>query len=127
MILYPKSQGDSLETPSWILGLARDLMGLPPGYVMLDPCPINGSGGLTIEWTGPTFVNPPFSNILPWVEKALSSSGPVVLLLPVRSTKDWFHLLLNSPRSTFYWLSKRVRFSGMKTNPPFDCFLVVIQ
>jgi hypothetical protein len=127
MKLYPKSKGDSLETPFHILEMARNLPGTYCELSMFDPCPINGEGGLEKEWKGQTFVNPPFSNILPWVEKALGSHGPIIMLLPVRSTKDWFHLLLESPRVDFHWLRKRIRFSGMKTNPPFDCFLVVIR
>jgi hypothetical protein len=36
-----------------------------------DPCPIGGTDGLVREWGTRCFVNPPYSNIKAFIEKAL--------------------------------------------------------
>ena len=73
-----------------------------------DPCPnhkrlLDGAithleeakyDGLLEPWDDyNVFVNPPFSDIAPWVEKADKKRDPdqkVILLLPVRSDQPWF-------------------------------------
>ena len=119
---------DHVETPTDILEQARNLPGMYPEISMFDPCPLHGKGGLDRVWKGQTFVNPPFSDITPWVLKALESEGPVVLLLPSRTSSLWFKLLWESPRKKYFdWLPRRIWFVGQKEDAPFDCFLVVIQ
>lgn len=77
---------DDWATPQWLLAL------LFPGGEYYDPCPINGSGGLDAWWPNgkPVYINPPFSNPLPWVRRAAAHDGQVVLLLPVDSTTKWW-------------------------------------
>lgn len=51
--------------------------------------------GLMQDWAPRTvFCNPPYSNIGPWIRKALRESkrgATCVLLLPVRTDLAWFH------------------------------------
>ena len=95
-------------------------------HFTLDPCPIGGVGGLEKDWDEEVvFCNPPYSNIQPWVDKALKSKGTVVMLLPSRTDRQWFHDLY--PRAEIRWIKGRVRFSGMKTNPPFAVFIAIIR
>lgn len=77
---------DDWATPKWLLEL------LFPDGEYFDPCPIGGSRGLETDWpTDPTvYINPPFSNPLPWVRRAAAHTGPVVLLLPLDPTTKWW-------------------------------------
>lgn len=81
---------DSYLSPDFILKLVE-------GYY--DPCPYNDTpeiNGLNLEWPDKTFCNPPYSNPLPWVEKAIEESKKgkfiVMLLKCDTSTKAYFKL-----------------------------------
>lgn len=49
-----------------------------------------GEDSLALPWRGGTWCNPPYSDIQPWWEKALSEEVEALLLLPVRSDMLWF-------------------------------------
>jgi phage N-6-adenine-methyltransferase len=49
--------------------------------------------GLTQPWGGVCWMNPPYSNIAPWVEKAWRESlngSTIVALLPAATDTNWF-------------------------------------
>lgn len=94
-------QGDSYATDSWI----KAMFPLSPSYhqcsvdlgLWFDPCPLNDKwtrNGLECAWKDRTFVNPPYSNPLPWVEKAIflnkSNGWTIVMLLKHDSSTKWF-------------------------------------
>jgi hypothetical protein len=66
-----------------------------------DPCPLNGTDGLTRNWGERCFVNPPYSNVLGFVNKALEelengNTKEVVFLVYARTDTIWFHKLYES-------------------------------
>jgi len=81
---------DNWATPKWLLRL------LFQDGDYFDPCPLGGKergpDGLESWWPNgrPVFINPPFSNPLPWVRRAAAHDGPVTLLLPVDPTTKWW-------------------------------------
>lgn len=78
---------DHYATPKWLLEI------LFPDGKYFDPCPLQPQAdGLAGQWPTdqPVFINPPFSDPLPWVRKAAGHSGPVVLLLQVDPTTKWW-------------------------------------
>jgi DNA N-6-adenine-methyltransferase (Dam) len=80
---------DSFRTPEWILDLLFE------GIEYFDPCPLNlnpEKDGLSIAWptNKPIFINPPWSNPRPWVEKAIAHKGEVVMLLPMGTEAAWW-------------------------------------
>ena len=84
-----KATSDDWGTPGWLLEL------IFPDNQYFDPCPWKGRGktdGLKLDWPTdtPVFVNPPYSNPYPWVEKAAYHPGTVVLLLPVDPAAEWW-------------------------------------
>ncbi|MEM2107850.1 MAG: DNA N-6-adenine-methyltransferase [Candidatus Bathyarchaeia archaeon] len=99
---------DDVATPRWIYD------GLFRGW--FDPCPLRAANwdGLAGEWAGDRiFVNPPYSNPLPWVERAIREAEQgkvVVLLLKHDHSTRWFarlheagaHLLFCAERLSFY-------------------------
>lgn len=97
--------------------------------------------GLSMSWSGErVWCNPPYSNIRPWVEKALMSDAEiVVLLLPANRTEQgWWQDLIEpfrdqGGRVRVEFIRKRQRFiradrSEVHPNerPPFGVCLVIV-
>lgn len=102
--------------------------------------------GLVRPWWGRVWVNPPFSDIEPWVAKAFremeSAPGPevIAMLLPASRTEQrWWQDLIEprrdrrgSKRLSTHFLPGRTRFGhpgnpeGVGVgSPPFGCVLLV--
>lgn len=114
---------DSWKTPSWLLKLFV-------GWY--DPCPINGTKGLEKDWKDKTFVNPPYSNPLPWVEKALAENAKgktIALLLKLDTSTRWFLKLQECPKSHFITFFGRLKFEGQRQNYPanFPSVLCILE
>lgn len=58
----------------------------------LDPCPLGGSGGLALSWSGERiYCNPPYGRAVgDWLKKA-SEAALAVFLLPSRTDTRWWH------------------------------------
>jgi phage N-6-adenine-methyltransferase len=97
---------------------------------------------LSKSWKGERiYCNPPFSNILPWIEKAWTETeaGLIVLLLPAnRTEQNWWQTGIEPYRDRVgsplrvEFLSGRLRFlkPGQKAiqpneRPPFGCVLCI--
>lgn len=70
---------------------------------------------------GKTFVNPPYSNPLPWVEHAIKEhqkGKDVVLLLKMDTSTRWF-TRLQEAGAMFLWVNGRLRYgTGSPANFP---------
>jgi hypothetical protein len=99
---------DGWATPKWLL----EVMFPRGGY--FDPCPLDGSHGLEIDWPQDrvVFINPPFSDPLPWVRRAVEHRGEVVLLLPIDPTTKWW---VYSEHFKVTLIGSRLHFSESKT------------
>lgn len=54
---------------------------------------------LEIEWPDRSFVNPPYSDPMPWIQKAIEESQKgklIVLLLKLDSSTRWFAKLIEA-------------------------------
>lgn len=102
----------------------------------LDPCPLNSqfdpekdSDGLKLDWTDKrVFVNPPWSDIGPWVLKGLSSGARVVVyVVPARTDTEWFHVL-KQHGAELRLFRKRVHFirEGLSANPTDGTLVAII-
>lgn len=110
--------GDTWGTPFDLWEEIREKYFTP--FPFFDPCPNRVrilphtfctpdlSDGLGIEWTGPTFVNPPFSDIFPWASRASDCEHLAVLLVPVRSDQKWFQIY--GPRARLVLIGGRVNY-----------------
>ena len=109
-------------TPAWIfekMGLQFDLdVASPPGGISWIPAKryfTQFDDGLSQEWRGRVWMNPPFSNTIPWVEKFIKHSNGV-MLAPITTSKH-VSLLANSadalvilpPQFNFVRLGKEKR------------------
>lgn len=110
---------DSWATPGWILDLF-------PGF--FDPCPLHCPDHLLDDllgtwdpWTYPgIFINPPYSDVTPWIEKAIRTREiteiPIVMLLNHDCSTKWF-ARLHEHGARILMFSGRLRFGDAKSNP----------
>ena len=114
---------ENYSTPKWILEIFED---------WFDPCPLNDNpkvNGLDIEWKDKTYVNPPYSNPLPWVEKAIEENKKgktIVLLLRMDTSTRWFKELQESG-AKFLWINGRLKFGDTGKPAPFPSMLVILN
>lgn len=95
-----------------------------------DPCPNNPTfDGLKIEWKEKNYVNPPYSNPMPWVEKAIAESKMgklVVMLLRVDTSTKWFAKLVEA-QAHFFFAYGRLHYSDLLKPPNFATMLVLLE
>ena len=114
-------ESDNYKTPQWIMDMFED---------WFDPCPLNPNptiDGLNIEWKDKTYVNPPYSNPLPWVLKAIDENKQgkkIALLLKLDCSTKWFMALQNA-NAHFLFINERVKFNG--NVPPWCNVLVLLE
>lgn len=79
--------------------------------------------GLEDDWTKyeSVFINPPYSQIKKWVEKAIKEHGKgnnkkIIMLLPCITDTKWFRALYNA-NATFHLITERLKFSDSKAAP----------
>ena len=96
-----------------------------------DPCPPNPKfDGLSCEWGLCSFVNPPYSEIKKWFEKAIieyKKHKTIVLLLPSRTGTDWFHKYVLPYATEIRFMRGRLQFDDCGVNAPFDSIIVVLE
>lgn len=119
----------------------------------LDPCASARGGakaetnfleGLNRDWFGHVYVNPPFSQLMTWVEKCIEEVPRVksiTLLVPANRTEQawwqrlWGYLVATGSTHEILWLTPRVRFgtpddlNGTRKDnkPPFACVAVRLK
>lgn len=99
-----------------------------------DPCPLDPLpkwDGLKIDWKKSNFVNPPYDNIAPWIEKAVkeakTSGNKSALLIPFRANTKYFTQLVFKWCTNLYVFSKRITFEGYNSSLPLVMCLVVFD
>ncbi|MBX3489798.1 DNA N-6-adenine-methyltransferase [Parvibaculum sp.] len=86
--------------------------------------------GLSLEWFGRCFVNPPYGTALPdWVRKArheveAGRATMVIALVPARPDTRWWHENVIGHASVFM-LRGRLKFRGIANAAPFPSALIV--
>ena len=96
-----QTTSDDYYTPKWIfdaLGLHFDLDVASPPHPTNVPCDryyTQADDGLASPWYGRVWMNPPFSNPTPWVQKWLQH-GCGIALLPMAKGCRWLYDLWNS-------------------------------
>lgn len=94
------------------------------GY--FDPCPLNSQfDGLEIEWKNKNFVNPPYSKIKEFVEKAIKEhqkGKKVLLLIPARTDTKYFRKLVDYGCDIFF-ITGRLHFNNSNSAPFPSCYI----
>ena len=122
--------GDSWRTDQWILDM------FPNAF---DPCPYNPDwdeshyDGLVDNWdtgAGLVFINPPYSNVTPWVDRAIEEvkAEPgltVVMLLKHDSSTKWY-AKLHEAGANFLMCARRLK-HGTNSGASFPSVLAVLN
>jgi len=109
---YKRVNKDSWATPKWLMEIFGD---------WFDPCPLNDNpnvNGLNIVWKDFTYVNPPYSSPIKWVEKAIyenKKGKTIALLLKVDTSTKWYMKLVEA-NAHIIFIHKRLRFRNPKGN-----------
>ena len=132
---------DKRFTPKWFLDKIVDAF----GRIDLDPCAHEQSAvearrkiilpdcGLAGQWSGRlAYVNPPFSAVVTWMERAATAwkNGEVqtvVMLVPARTDSETYQRRVSRDANTLF-LAGRMRFEspqGLAWAAPFSLMLVV--
>lgn len=83
--------------------------------------------GLSQEWTGVCWCNPPYGRqVGKWVKKATESKATVVMLLPARTDTKWFHDYI-LPNAEIRFIKGRLKFGGSKNSAPFPSMVCVFR
>lgn len=87
--------------------------------------------GLKQSWGGEiVFLNPPYSHISQWVEKAYregtKDNTVVVMLIPARTDTKYFHNYILH-RSEIRFIKGRLHFNESKNNAPFPSVVVIFR
>ena len=96
---------------------------------LLDTYWTRETDALKQDWSSQrVFCNPPWNKILPWINKALESTGFVVLLVPSRTGSKWF--LEAATKAELHFFRGRVQFktpgAGVKeSSNPYDTCLML--
>jgi site-specific DNA-methyltransferase (adenine-specific) len=95
-----------------------------------DPCPLHGESGLEKSWGRMNFVNPPYSDIAKWVQKAwielTACDNSSVLLIPSRTDTRWWHdYVMKATEIRF--IKGRLKFGGAKNSAPFPSCIVIFK
>ena len=111
----------------------------------LDPCATNENAkckrfftkdddGLSQEWKGRVFCNPPYGRVLKdWVKKCFEefSNGNaeiVALLIPARTDTRYFHEYIYKKKDVeIQFIKGRLKFGNSKNSAPFPSMLVILQ
>ena len=118
---------DNWATPKWLMEIFKD---------WYDPCPydldytegISEHNGLFPEWGDKTYVNPPYSKPLPWVEKAIKENKKgkmIVMLMRMDTSTKWFKMLQEA-NAEFLWFNGRLKFNDIKKPANFPSMLVIL-
>ena len=88
--------------------------------------------GLTKDWFGRVWVNPPYSGVRDWVRKAVAEAQRaeveyVVMLLPARTDTRWFHDLVRPHAQQVIFVRGRLKFKGGASSAPFPSMLVIFD
>lgn len=112
------ARGDEWYTPKWLIE-ALGTFDLDPaaprrGHWTATRCYTEEDDGLALPWYGRVFLNPPYSNPSPWVEKLVEHRNAIALYFARTDTK-WMQRALDKADAVFL-LKGRVRFVDMDGN-----------
>jgi phage N-6-adenine-methyltransferase len=151
------SESDEYETPKHLFDYLNNIFEFE-----LDPCAApqrerqariktlhrftEDDDGLNSYWGNySTFVNPPYSKISKWIDKALKEYDdrlgdyakmigpdykpkPIVMLVPARTDTKWFHKIAKYSFTKIIFLKGRLKFHNTKHAAPFpNCLIILSQ
>ena len=129
MSYMPKSKSDDYITPQTVYNTIEKVFDYNP-VTLFDPCPLfPEEDGLKINWKDFNFVNPPYSLLKEFVQKAIDESWKkhiTIMLLPSKTDQEWFSKLIHLGYK-IHWFTGRLKFDNEKHHATQPHFLVLIK
>ena len=96
-----------------------------------DPCPLgggqDGTAPLFVDWSHRrAFINPPYSNIRAFLDRALEPDI-AVFLVPSRTDCRWFHEIVLPYAKEIRFIKGRLKFGDAKNSAPFPSMVVIFD
>lgn len=82
--------------------------------------------GLSQEWKGKCWCNPPYGRQIGKLVKKASESDFCVMLLPVRTDSRWFHDYIYG-KAEIQFIKGRLKFGDSKNYAPFPSMIVIFN
>jgi len=120
----PEAERDTWRTPEYILMYTEKVVGEIDFDTACDDSnavamPITNnyshSDALNAEWFGVCWCNPPYSNITPWIEKAIASKSITVMLIPSPNGESYYSELIKNSHEIA--IQGRISFIGADGKP----------
>lgn len=120
----PLNERDSWRTPPEVFHWASDMVG---GFQYDTACTVRNAlamplwkgrrdhDALACRWRGRLWCNPPYSDIGPWIDKALDCVGIVALLIPSPNGESYYARLI--PAAYEIYISGRLAFLDSDGEP----------
>jgi hypothetical protein len=115
---------DNWGTPSWLKKIFED---------WYDPNPLNNGELRQFDalgsWKDKTYINPPYSKPLPWVENGIKESRKgktIVMLMKVDPSTKWYRKLVEA-KAHFLWFAERLEYGDCGKKPNFPSMLVILE
>ena len=123
----PKSKSDVHLTPDKVFDMIKEYWDYEKSD-LFDPCPLDPDfDGLEIDWKNINFVNPPYTLLSEFVQKALEERPKkTIMLLPAKTDQPWFHSLYHY-WARIIWIKGRLKFKNNKFSATQPHFLIMID
>lgn len=119
-------KNDDVATPSDLYQLLNEEFDFD-----FDPCPLKSTvDGLSISWGKRNFVNPPYSDIRPWIQKGFQEylQGKLsVFLIPVRTSSVYWHSWVFPFANEIRFFKGGISFQGYDSRSPISPCLVIFN
>lgn len=86
------------------------------------------NNGLSKDWEGYVWCNPPYSKISDWIKKGyeehLKHKSTIVMLIPARpDTKAWINYIVD--KASIHFIIGRLKFSNSSNSAPFPSAVII--
>jgi hypothetical protein len=127
------AHNDDVATPDDLFSVLDDMF-----HFTFDPCPLHGAepgsgvhDGLAVRWGVSNFVNPPYSNIAPWLRKAIDErdryGASSVFLIPAQMHTSYWTSYVWPQASELIFIENRVRFKNYRRTFPSPMACVIYR
>lgn len=86
--------------------------------------------GLSKQWPGTVWCNPPYSDVQPWITKAYEEScsqdSTVVMLVMASTGTQWFNWVFRHA-AEIRFITGRLKFGAHQTMAPFPSMIIVFK
>lgn len=128
---------DSYETPAWLFDYLNGICKFDLDAAATEQnkkCASYLKDGLSEPWIGQVFCNPPYSNIMPWLMKAVIETQSdnckrAVFVLPAELSTKWGSYCVNNAAQIIFLVGGRVQFvapKGVKTSSNTKGTMIVL-